>query len=166
LWEAEDAHLGASIAAIEEGVVRIDEHPALDLAVVHVPEAWALRTAHRFTQRQTDAVHPMALDNATECTRVLVAQGRRYRLELRYESWVMFVSRPIAPRPDLRPLAAALSELEPDGTRWTADPPGALTPQLRHDGDESGLAPDVVQAQVEDYLATAPAAWDPFAPRA
>jgi hypothetical protein len=168
LWAREDAHLGESIDAIERGVVPIDERVELDLAVVTVPEAWGERATHRFTQTWTEAVHPMAVDNATERFRILLVHGRRYRLELRYETWVMYVSRPVAARPDLRPLADVLTSREPAGARWSADPPGALTPQLRLDGDatvESGLAPEEFIDAVEQYLADAPSAWDPFASR-
>jgi hypothetical protein len=163
LWENEDAHLGESVDAIERGGVRIEERPDVDLAVVTVPEAWGERATHRFTQTWTEAVHPMAVDNATDRFRILLVQGRRYRLELRYESWVMYVSRPVLPRPDLRVLAEQLTAQEPAGARWKADAPGALTPQLRLDGnDESDIAPETFVALVEQYLATAPAAWDPF----
>jgi hypothetical protein len=166
LWEREDAHLGESIAAIDGGVVAIDERRDLDLAVVTVPEHWAARAAHRFTQRWTEAVHPMAVDNATERTRVLLVQGRSYRLELRYETWVMFVSRPVAPRPDLRELARRLDDLETGDARWEAEPPGALTPRLGLvDGRESSLEPARLRLEVERFLATAPAAWDPFTAR-
>jgi hypothetical protein len=165
LWEHEDAHLGESIDAIERGVVDLVERPDLDLAIVTVPERWATRATHRFTQRRTEAVHPMAVDNATDCTRVLLVQGRSYRLECRYETWVMFVSRPVAPRPDLRDLVARLNDLEPAGARWEADAPGALTPTLRlAEGSESGFDPGRFQAEVEGFLARAPAAWDPFRP--
>jgi hypothetical protein len=166
LWEREDAHLGESITAIEQGVVTIDERADLDLAVVTVPEHWAARAAHRFTQRWTEAVHPMAVDNATERTRILLVQGRSYRLELRYETWVMFVSRPVAPRPDLRDLARHLDTRESDGARWQAEPPGALTPRLSlADEQASSLDPARCRHEVEQFLATAPAAWDPFAAR-
>jgi hypothetical protein len=162
-WEHEDAHLGESIEAIERGVVKVVERPAVDLAVVTVPEDWATRATHRFTQRWDEAVHPMAVANATECTRVLLVQGRSYRLELRYETWVMFVSRPVPRRPDLRDLAAHLNDLEPAGARWEADAPGGLTPTLRVVGDgESGLDVERFQSEVGAFLATAPAAWDPF----
>jgi hypothetical protein len=166
LWAREDAHLGESIAAIDRGVVAIRERPDLDLAIVTVPEEWGARATHRFTQTWTEAVHPMAVDNATERLRILLVHGRRYRLELRYETWVMFVSRPVAPRPDLRPLALALNTREPHGAEWSADPPGALTPQLRlGENTESGLAPEVFVEAVEQYLGHAAPAWDPFASR-
>jgi hypothetical protein len=166
LWEREDAHLGTSIDAIERGVVRIDENEALDLAVVTVPEEWSTRATHRFTQEWTEALHPMAVNNATERLRILLVHGHRYRLELRYESWVMFVSHPVLPRPDLRPLSVELSRLEPRSALWEADPPGALTPQLRiAGGGESDLAPEQVTARIVRFLGSAPSAWDPFAPR-
>jgi hypothetical protein len=108
----------------------------------------------------------MAVNNATERLRILLVQGHRYRLELRYETWVMFVSRPVLARPVLSPLADELSGLEPHGARWEADPPSGLTPQLRiAGGAASDLAPELVRQRVEGFLATAPAAWDPFAPR-
>jgi hypothetical protein len=108
----------------------------------------------------------MAVDNATAQLRVLLVHGHRYRLELRYESWVMFVSHAVAPRPDLRLLAEELDALEPAGVRWEADPPSALTPQLRIvDGDASGLSPEQMRTHVERFLAAAPGAWNPFSPR-
>jgi hypothetical protein len=166
LWEREDEHLGESLDAIERGVVRIEEHAALDLAVVTVPEQWSARPTHRFTQEWSEAVHPMAVNNSTGRLRILLVQGRRSRLELRYETWVMFVSRPVLRRPDLRPLAVELSAAEPQGARWEADPPGALTPQLRlAGGAESALPPEQVRTRIERFLATAVDAWDPFAPR-
>jgi hypothetical protein len=166
LWEREDAHLGMSIDAIEHQVVQIEEDAAVDLAVVIVPEQWSTRSTHRFTQEWTEAVHPMAVNNATERLRILLVHGHRYHLELRYESWVMFVSHPVLGRPDLGPLAEELSGLERASARWEADPPGALTPQLRlADGAESSLSPEQVGARVVAYLAVAPAAWDPFVPR-
>jgi len=160
LWEDEDACLSESLDAIERGVVRIEEHPALDLAVVTVPTAWGDRAATRFTMTRTEAVHPSAVNQSTSCLRVLVEHGGSYQLELRYETWVMFRSRAVLPRPDLRLLAARLDEREPGTAHWTADGPGALTPHLQVDGSE--LPPEVVRAEVESFLASAPAAWDPY----
>jgi hypothetical protein len=167
LWEREDAHLGMSVDAIDRAVVQIEENDDVDLAVVTVPEQWSARATHRFTQEWTEAVHPMAVNKATERLRILLVQGHRYRLELRYESWVMFVSHPVLRRPDLGPLALELTGLESRGARWEADPPSALTPQLRiADGAESALPPEQVRARIERFLAVAPEAWDPFATRA
>ena len=164
LWEAEDAHLAESLLAIAGGSVVIEDIAAVDLAVVTVPTAWADRVTSRFTIGRTEAVHPAAINQSTSCLRLLVVHDHHYRVELRYESWVMFQSRPVLARPDLRVLAARLDDAEPGSTRWTADPPGALTPMLGTNG-ASGLAPDAVRAMVTAFLADASPAWDPYAPR-
>jgi hypothetical protein len=149
-WGVEDEALSASLLAIENGRVAVNEYPKLDLVVFVTPIE----------------LHSMALYRSSGCLRVATVTGRRYRLECRYESWVMLMSRVVAPRPDLRVLAAELDALEPDGARWEADPPGSLFPSLRlADGNESGLSPEKWVAVVRSFLVTAPAAWDPFAPR-
>ena len=163
LWADEDAHLTRSIEAIAGGAVRVTEHRDIDLAVVTVPVGWIPRTTHRFTRVESSALHPMAINNSTGCLRVAVVQGRRYHLELRYESWVMLVSRRVLPRPDLRVLAGELNAVEPGSARWVAGAPGALTPRLElFDGHESGLTSDAFLAQVRRFLEVAPPAWDPF----
>jgi hypothetical protein len=163
LWSDEDAHLQRSLNAIATGQVAISERAAVDLAIVEVPVQWGRRSTHRFTHLWTEAVHPMAVNCSTECLRVALIQGQRYRLELRYESWVMFVSRPVLPRPDLQILAAELTAAEQGGAVWTADRPSALTPKLAlADDAESSLAPDVFIATVERFLTFAAPAWDPF----
>jgi hypothetical protein len=162
LWQAEDEHLTESLRAIADGTVRVESDPALDLATVSVPESEARQMATRFTTSRSVVVHPAAVHAATNCLRILTVQGSRYRLEMRYETWVMFRSRPVLPRPDLRLLAADLTAI--DETEWTADPPRALTPVLQHRG-ESTLAVDVMRDRVERFLATSPAAWDPYAAR-
>lgn len=164
LWADEDAHLEHGLQAIATGAVAIVERAAVDLAIVDVPAQWGRRSTHRFTQIWTESVHPMAVNNSTDCLRVVLVQGQRYRLELRYESWVMFMSRPVLPRPDLRVLADQLTAMESGGAVWTADRPGALTPKLSlADDAESSLEPRAFVAEVERFLAIAPPAWDPFA---
>jgi len=168
LWADEDAHLDDSLAAIAAGTVRIDEQPGVDLAVVTIPEgraagALAHRFAHLVSRDWTEIVHPMAVNTSTSMLRILLVHGRRYRLELRYEKWVMLTSRVVLPRPDLRPVAERLTELEPAGATWHADPPGALTPFLQlDDGAESGLDAADVVAELARLLAAAPPAWNPF----
>ena len=161
LWEDEDAHLGGGLEAIAANVVVIEEHPDVDLAVVSVPEAWAERASTRFTVARLDAVHPMAVNQSTERFRILLRHGCHWRLELRYESWVMYRSRSVMARPDLRVLAERLSAAEPTGSPWTADAPGALTPHLSSPPGGSDLAPEFVETEIRTFLATAPAAWDP-----
>jgi hypothetical protein len=165
LWAEEDEHLTAGERAVVAGTVAIAERPDLDLAVVTVPPDDEDRWGHRFGHATFAGVHPMAVHNATGCFRLLVRQGRRWRFVDRYETWVQYRSRPLVPRVDMGPLAAALTALETGGTVWTAEPPSALSPELAHDG-ESSLAPAVVEAAVVDHLRAAAPAWDPFRPRA
>lgn len=161
-WESEDAHLAESEAAIADGTVAIDELPELDLAIVTVPEDWSERQVHRFTQTATGAAHPMAVHNATDRFRVLYLRGRAYELQLRYETWVRYVSRRPLPRPDLGPLAAHLTARETQGT-WRFDGAGGIAPRLRLEGaEESSIAPEQFVDAVVDALCTAPPGWDPY----
>jgi hypothetical protein len=162
LWEAEDAVLAESEAAIASGAATVEELPALDLAIVNVPEDLDGRRVHRFTQRRTEAIHPMAVHNATDCLRVLVVQGRRCRFHYRYESWVQYVSRRPLPRVDLAPLAARLSERERDG-RWQADGVDGITPVMQLVGaEETSIDITTLRAELERHLAAAPPAWNPY----
>jgi hypothetical protein len=160
LWSDEDAHLTESLAAIDTGVVQLREEPELDLAVCIVPDDWADRAATRFTMSGLSALHPAALPNRTSRMRLLVSQGGVHRLECRYETWVMFRSRPLAPRPDLRPLATRLDQLE-GRTTWHADAPGSLTPALvpRHG---TSMSLDAFLTEIRRFLAHAAPAWDPL----
>ena len=160
-WGEEDAHLQESLDAIASGIVTIEERRDLDLAVVRVPNDWADRVTTRFTVHRADALHPAAIHRSTDRMRVAVVQDGRPRLECRYETWVMYRSRPLVPRPDLRPLAGILAELDPSAG-WQADAPGALTPSLRAASAASELTTIAWLATVQDYLRAAPPAWDPM----
>ena len=164
LWAAEDDQLWASEAAIAEGRVDIEEHLDVDLAVVTVDDDEPERAGHRFTHVQLGPIHPMAIHNATERSRLLVIHRRRFLYVDRYETWVQLRSRTPSLRVDLRPLATKLTATETGSTTWTADAPSALAPVLEHDG-QSGLNPDHVVAMVRQHLQTAPTAWDPYSPR-
>lgn len=160
LWADEDAELTASEKAIAAGVVAIDEVREVDLAVVTIPDDEVSHRGHRFAGESFDAVHPMALHNATDCLRLLVVHGRRYQFVDRYESWVQYRSRRPLPRVDMRPLADQLSNAERESV-WTASGPGSLTPTLRVDG-ESSLDPALVRTMVIDHLQGSAPAWDPY----
>ena len=164
-WETEDAHLTESLEAIDSGVVTVDERPDVDLAVVTVPEAWAERMTTRFTINRSEAVHPAAINARTDRLRIATVRGERYRVECRYETWVVFRSRPVMGRPDLRPLAARLQDVEIGTAVWHADAPGALTPALTVTAGASAIEPSQFVAEVTGYLAGARSAWDPIHPR-
>jgi len=162
LWEEEDANLTASEALIDKGLVTIEERPALDLAIVRLPEDLPTLTAHRFTAPQLTECHPYAIHNRTTCTRVLLIQGRRVELQYRYESWVQLASRRPPPRVDLSPLATELNAQETNG-RWAFDGVDQITPSLRLEGSRASAIPvDTIVALVERHLTMGPGAWDPY----
>ena len=160
LWEPEDAVLAASEAAVASGSVRVEDHPDLDLAVVHVDPDVGPWAGSRFVGQRFEGVHPMAVHNATDCSGVALVHGRRYQYTDRYETWVQYVSRTRRARVDLRPLAHRLTAL--DDVEWRADAASTLAPTLGHDR-MSSLSPDTFLGELRDHLAGAPVAWDPYA---
>jgi hypothetical protein len=164
LWADEDEALTASEAAIERGAVTITEDPALDLAILDVDVDAPDAGGHRFGGDWVPGLHPMAVHNATPHLVVATARGRRYDVELRYESWVQLRSRPLRRRRDLAPLAVRLQDEERGDAVWTATPVGSLVPRLVTADGDSSIRRDRFVALLVDHLATAPAAWDPFSP--
>ena len=77
----------------------------------------------------------MALHTRTPHSRLIVVRGTSAELRYRYEGWVQFVSRQVAPRVDLAPLAAELTAEEAVG-RWLFDGVDHITPRLYHDAPE------------------------------
>jgi hypothetical protein len=153
-WEPEDALLNESEASIRSGDIQIEEIPALDLAVVVLPEHLRNHRVHRFTQNRRAACHPMALHNVLNSFRVVLMQGRTYELQYRYESWVRYISRPLLTRSDLAPLAEQLSALESGNGRWVFDGVDEITPKLALvDAEESRLAPQEFLQRIKEYLA-------------
>jgi len=161
LWDAEDEVLSASEDDIAQGRVNITEHPDLDLAVVEVDADQPARLGHRFGHMQVGPVHPMAIHNTTDRSRLLMLHRDRYSYIDRYETWVQFRSRTPPQRVDLRPLADSLTASESGTTRWSANRPSALTPILDHDFG-STLDAAIVIASVCRHLDTAPSAWNPY----
>jgi hypothetical protein len=164
LWAEEDEVLTASEIAIATGVVTIEEIPDVDLAVVTIPEHEQSRAGHRFAGESFEGIHPMAVNNATSCVRLLVVHGRSYQYVDRYETWVQYRSRRLLPRVDMRPLAHRLTDVEQHSAAWSAAAPGSLTPTMRVDG-ESSLGPTVVREMIVGHLRSAPPAWDPYIAR-
>src|SRR5262249_41169417 len=121
LWEIEDARLTTSEDLIERGLIIIEERPALDLAVVWLPEELTSHRVHRFTQLRMAECHPFALHNRTACSRLLILQGRRVEMQYRYEGWVQLASRRPAPRVDMFGLANELNREETTGGHWVFD---------------------------------------------
>ncbi|MGD0942875.1 MAG: DUF6687 family protein [Acidimicrobiales bacterium] len=164
-WEQEDAVLAASLDDLRAGLVRIDEVPEVDLAVVTrlagaVPTPGSAAATGRLG---AVALHEVALHSATPASRILAFHEGRCELYLRYEGWVRYVSRQVPRRPDLAPLAEQLSAAEPSGVRWAADGVGSLVTRMRPEPDgETDLDPAMICGVVVAYLKSAPPAWDPF----
>jgi hypothetical protein len=163
MWREEDEIFTADQEAVRSGLIRIEEQPELDLAVVHLPLDVGPRRVHRYAQVRNLRCHPMAIFNATRCMRVLSIQGQRYELEYRYESWVQYISSRPLPRVDITPLAEELTAIERSGGRWIFDGVSELTPRLHLTGaEESSLEPLEFRAMLERFLVTAPPAWNPY----
>lgn len=160
LWVDEDRQLTASEAALATGAITIEERPDIDLAVVDIAHSEPERRGHRFAADEHLGVHPMAINNATGCFRILQVHGRRYTYTDRYESWVQYRSRRPLPRVDLRPLADALSAIDTT-TVWTASGPSSLTAQLQT-AEESSLDRTVVVDHLIKHLRSAPPVWNPY----
>ncbi len=161
LWADEDTRLSESEEAVATGLVTIAEHDDLDLAVIDIPSDFEARSGHRFGGQRFEGLHPMAIHNATDCFRLLLVHGRRFRYVDRYETWIQYRSRRPRPRVDLRPLSELLTSIERRSEVWTATGPGSLTPQLSHTGESSIPAGQLV-GLVSRHLRSQPPAWDPY----
>jgi hypothetical protein len=143
LWAPAWERVEADLALLDAGVARIDDVPEADLAVVRAP-----RPLDRM------AVHPR-----TRRMRVLMAtDDGRLVLEHRYETWVDYRSRRLAPRVDLAPLLPRLQALERLPGTWRADEMWAMTPRLFLAGPAgapapSSLAPEVLSELLVEHLA-------------
>jgi hypothetical protein len=160
LWTDEDRQLTASEAALASGAITIEERADVDLAIVDIAASEPQRRGHRFAADEYVGVHPMAINNATGCFRILQVHGRRYTYTDRYESWVQYRTRRPLPRVDLRPLADALTAVDHE-TVWTASSPSSLTAQLQT-AQESSLDRTVVVDSLIEHLQSAPFAWNPY----
>lgn len=115
LWREEWARVEADTALLDAGEATIEEEPRADVAVVRGPRA----------------LHPMAVHPRTERMRVLGApDDGTLVLTHRYETWVEYASRPLAPRIDLAPLARALDRDEANPGRWVFEGVEPITPRL------------------------------------
>ncbi|PWT86795.1 MAG: hypothetical protein C5B57_00405 [Blastocatellia bacterium] len=163
LWEIEDARLTTSEELIEQGLITVEEQPALDLAVVRLPEELTSHRVHRFTQLRMAECHPFALHNRTDRTRLLILQSRRVELQYRYEGWVQLASRRPAPRVDLSGLANELNHEETTGGRWVFDGVDEITPRLHLEGSSTTSIPlEMIVKRIGDRLRTGPSAWNPY----
>jgi hypothetical protein len=148
LWDEEDRRLSEAEALLDRRIVTIEPHDDLDLAIVRVPADVAVP-------------HAMALHTRTPHSRLIVVHGEAVELQYRYEGWVQFASRPIAPRVDLTGLAADLTAQEPSG-QWMFEGVESITPTLSFSGARTSLAVDDVIVRMVQALRAGPPAWAPY----
>jgi hypothetical protein len=162
-WEDEFAHLLESEEAVASGRVVIDEVPELDLAIVHIPEDMPVRTVRRYLTRWQRSVHPFAVHNTTQCSRLVWIKGESVEAQYRYESWLQFVSWRPANRVDLAGLALQLDEIETASGSWIFEGVNEVAPRLMLQGScRSSIAPEDFVARLASWLRSQPVAWDPY----
>ncbi len=148
LWAPAWERVERDMALLDAGGARIDDVPEGDLAIVRAPRP----------------LDPLAVYPRTARTRVLSAtDDGRLVLEHRYETWVDYRSRRLAPRVDLAPLLPVLQAAERGPGTWRADEMWAMTPRLVLAGPDGAPAPsslgaDALARMLSDHLAAAAAA--------
>jgi hypothetical protein len=162
-WAAEFEHWQESERAIANGEVVIDEIPHLDLPIVHIPEDMPAKTVRRYLTQWQRSVHPFAVHNITQASRLVWIKGASLEAQYRYESWIQLASRRPLPRIDLSELATDLGALETAGGEWLFEGVNEVAPRLRLSGScrSSISAEDFVQCLCE-ALQTGEPAWDPY----
>lgn len=162
-WEDEFNHWQESEQAIADGRVVIDEYPGLDLAVVQIPPDMPARTVRRYLRKWQRSVHPFAVHNVTDCSRIVWAKGGSLEMQYRYESWVQLASRKPLLRVDLAALAQELSDRETAGGEWLFEGVNEVAPRLMLRGScRSSIAPADFLARLFSTLESSPPAWDPY----
>ncbi len=162
-WHDPCEHLEFSQSLVASGRVEIEERPERDLAIVRIPDELPERTVRRYLNGEQAAVHPFAINSATRCNRIMRIYRGGFDLHYRYESWLRFVSWRPQLRVALEGLAERLNAVEDAPGTWRGEDVNEVIPRLWLDGSRrSSLAEERAVALVEDYLATAPAAWDPY----
>ncbi len=162
-WQSEFEHWQESEQAIAAGKVVIDELPELDLAIVHIPEDMPVRVVRRYLRQWQRSIHPFAVHNITQCSRLVWLKGQSFEMQYRYESWVQMASRRPLLRVDLSELAHQLGELETAGGEWLFEGVDEVAPRLRLAGScQSSLAPEDFVRRLCIALTSNPPAWDPY----
>jgi hypothetical protein len=162
LWRDEEAHLEESESLIASGRAIIEEEPELDLAVIRIPQDCPRRPVRRYLGEERMALHPIAVHNATRCTRLVRIQGRAIELQYRYESWLSLPSRRPAQRVDLAPFCRWLNRRERNG-RWIWEDTLGIAPRLFLRGEgSSSIVPATFLRELRRALGRLHGVWDPY----
>ena len=141
-WRDEYERIAAGRRLFETGTAEVEERRELDLAVFTLPEP----------------VHPIALNERTACSRVvLMIDEFHYLLRYRYESWVEYQSREVPARIDLGPFADFLQTFEGNPGYWKADDVASIVPLLRLEDEDvdvatSSITPGLFSNLVAQFL--------------
>jgi len=131
LWAPAWERVEGDRALLEAGIATVEEVPDADLAVVRAPRTLDPLAVHPLTQRMR------VLTETPDGTLVL---------QHRYETWVVYVSRPLAPRIDLAPLLPRLQQAERRPGVWRAEDMGTILPRLYLAGADARPAPSSLGA--------------------
>ncbi|MDX6556479.1 MAG: hypothetical protein QOD86_2674 [Miltoncostaeaceae bacterium] len=148
LWGPRWAAVEADMALLDAGEATIEEAPEADVAIVRGPRPLV----------------PLAVHPRTERMRVLTVTGDGLLvLTHRYETWVDYVSRPLAARVDLAPLLPRLQAIEEEPVTWRFEGVEPITPRLFPVGPNrriarSGIPPERLVAELTAVLEAAGAA--------
>jgi len=159
MWHDEYAFWEQSCNQIVSGEIRIEEKPELDLAIVHVPASFPLVEIRRYLGCWQLPVHPFAVTEKTNCSRLVWVHGDKPSFQYRYESWVQIASYRPQPRIDLQPLAHSLNEI--DAGDWVFDGVHEVAAGL-YSRTDSSLGPDRFIELLSETLRAEPPAWDPY----
>jgi len=162
-WEPELTHWRESEQAIDDGHVVIDELPELDLAIVRIPESMPAKTVRRYLRKWQRSVHPFAVHNITQCSRIVWIKGQSIEMQYRYESWVQLASRRPMLRVDLSDIARQLSDIETAGGEWVFEGVNEVAPRLMLSGScRSSVSPELFIQYLCRALEKGPPAWNPY----
>jgi len=147
-WAEEDNFLDLTEDAIDKGLIEISEDKEADLAIVVIPDGGI----HGQGRPPTHAVswissvcHPMAIHNRVDSHRILVMHKRHYSFYYRYETWIDYVSRSLAPRVDLSDFAKRLNTMEKGSTHWNFSGVNDIIGRLTmRDKSDSRLSPNEI----------------------
>lgn len=133
------------------------------MAIVRIPDDVPERTVRRYLHAEQAAVHPFAINSATQCNRIVRIYRGAIDFQYRYESWLRFVSWRPKLRVALEGLASQLNDLEASPGTWCGEDVNGVVPRLYLDGcQRTALAEERFLSLLEEYLVGAPAAWDPY----
>jgi hypothetical protein len=164
-WQAEEGLFLATEEMFRRQQATVEDMAGLDMAVVRIDANLdePMNNKAQPTTMRYLGYSSLPFHARTARSTILVAQGRRYEVRQRYESWVELVSESKRPRRDLSPLAEALNRIDNQTPgKWIYNGVEQFMPLLSRCGsEESSIDPQRFISLVEEFLRIAPPAWSP-----